>query len=150
MKKRMAGRILEGPQGGGKGPAGDLPGCYRRAGRDRALPLRRALVQAVSHDQPAVAQKLEPLDLVLSLPSGDQEGHLHHQCHRIHEPGTAQDHQDQGCLPHQRGRQETALPGPAQSVQKVDTAACQLVGRNLPVHHNVRGQCAHSMKQFVT
>lgn len=32
MKKRMTERILEGPQAGGKGPEGDLPGCYRRTG----------------------------------------------------------------------------------------------------------------------
>ena len=66
------------------------------------------------------------------------------------EVGTAQDHQDQGRFPHRRGGKETALPGSAQSVPKVDTAAFKLEGRYQPVHHHVRGQSAHHMKQSVT
>ena len=67
-----------------------------------------------------------------------------------HGSGAAQDHQDQGRLPIRRGGQKTALPGSAQSVPKVDTAAFKLEGRYQPVHHHVRGQSALHVKQSVT
>ena len=88
------------------------------------------------------------LDPVLRLPKGNQEGHLYHQCHRIHEPGTAQDHQDQRRFPHRRGGEETALsglcsicpeggPGPLSTGRPQSTSSSSCTKTECPSHETV-------------
>ncbi len=85
--------------------------------------------------RPEVAADLR--HIVLRLPAGNPQGHLHHQRHRVgeHEPEEAD--QESGFIPQRRGADQAVLSDPAKHQPEVNHAHPGLEGCTDPLYHSV-------------
>ena len=91
---------------------------------------------------PGLAAELGAPHAVLRLPTGDPQGGLYHQCHRVPELQPAQSDQGSRCVPPRRRYLQVALFGIMQRRQEVDHADPRLESGTQPIHYSVRRQGA--------
>src|SRR5665213_1030660 len=81
---------------------------------------------ALSVDQRPVAAQLAGRDSVLSVPAGDPQNRLFHQCHREPKHELPQGHQDARRISFRRCRLESDVPGAPKPGQKMECRAVRM------------------------
>ena len=143
-------RVLEGTQGRGPGPEGDLPGADARGGRRGPGGVCRALGRTIPADQPDVADALDQPDAVLRLSAGDPEGYLHDERGGVGQCPAAQGDEAPGRVPDPRLREEGVVLGHHESQRAVEPARPGLDLRPEPSVHRFRGTDTRLMSRPFT
>ncbi|ATB60400.1 putative TonB-dependent transporter [Xanthomonas citri pv. fuscans] len=94
-----------------------------------------------------LSKSMVTTDPVLRLPTGDPQGDLYDQRHRVGQHEPAQADQEPRRVPQRRSLDETVLPGSAQHHQEMDAADPRLEGCAEPLYDPVRGATSSAVTQ---
>ncbi|SOO32139.1 hypothetical protein XAP6164_810013 [Xanthomonas phaseoli pv. phaseoli] len=140
-------RLVETPRRGCRRSQAHLRLRHRRGGRAGTDRVRGQVGRPVPAHQPVMAAQLVTTDPVLRLPTGDPQGDLYDQRHRVGQHEPAQADQEPRRVPQRRSLDETVLPGSAQHHQKMDAADPRLEGCAEPLYDPVRGATSSAVTQ---